>query len=87
MSSKFILPQLIRKRKGTFNEVLMKLHSLEFTHPDINTGELAEALNNAGFARQAAQALIDKGECPIYFDKCGICQFYERHQCKYNEVK
>ena len=89
-NSKFILPQVILKRKGTFNEVLIKLKSIEFTHPDITVGDLADAINNADFARQAAEALIAKGECPINLPSihCPSCFANPtHHKCEYNNIK
>ena len=89
-NSKFILPQVIFKRKGSFNAVQVEMLALEHTHPDLTVGDLKEALESADFARQAAQALIEKGECPIHLDTihCPSCFANPtHHKCEYNNIK
>ena len=89
MFGRYILPQVILKRQG-HGDVFAKIQALALTHPEKTVGELADALNDADFERQATQALIEKGICPIHLDTihCPSCRFNPTHRkCEYNEIK
>ena len=90
MSNILQQPKTVFKRQG-HGDVFAKIQSLANAQPDLTTGELEKALEASSFARDCAQALIAKGECPVYLpqsDRMG-CRFNTNgcHRCGYNEVK